>query len=89
MDGSLEGTADLDLRLLPITMVDWRECDRVMRSLGLELPTEARARLIAQGDGGIRRAAAQLLIDNDRGLEALRMKVDDLIEEIERRRATE
>ena len=45
----------------------------------------ARARLIAQGDGEIRRAAAHRAIDNSGGLEHLRHQVDELIEDLRRR----
>lgn len=44
----------------------------------------ARARLIAQGDGETRRAAAHRVIDNSGGLEHLRHQVDELIDDLHR-----
>jgi dephospho-CoA kinase len=60
---------------------------RLERAVARGLDREAaKARLIAQGDGRQRRAGAHLLIDNDRGLDQLRDRVDELIEEIQSRR---
>ena len=47
-------------------------------------PESTRARLLAQGDGEERRAAAHRLIDNSGGVEHLRRQVDELIEELNR-----
>jgi dephospho-CoA kinase len=44
----------------------------------------ARARLLAQGSGEARRAAAHRVIDNCDGLPQLRHQVDELIDELER-----
>ncbi len=44
----------------------------------------ARARLMAQGDGATRRAAAHRLLDNCCALPDLRRQVDELIEELQR-----
>ncbi len=44
----------------------------------------ARARLVAQGDGGLRKEAAHRVIDNCGALPHLRRQVDELIEELER-----
>lgn len=43
---------------------------------------EARARLAAQGDGAVRRAGADRMLDNDGTLEDLRAKVDALVLEL-------
>jgi dephospho-CoA kinase len=43
---------------------------------------EARARLAAQGDGGMRRAAADRIIRNDGDLAALEAKVEALVAEL-------
>jgi len=48
---------------------------------------DAEARLRAQGDGSIRRAAAHVVIQNDGELSDLRTRVDELIDEIDRLRA--
>lgn len=45
----------------------------------------ARARLLAQGDGETRRAAAHRMIDNSGGLEYLRHQADELIGDLRRR----
>ena len=50
---------------------------------GLE-ENEARARLAAQGDGGLRRQEADRVLTNDGTLEELRAKVAALIEELRR-----
>ena len=47
-------------------------------------PESTRARLLAQGDGEERRAAAHRLIDNSGDVEHLRRQVDELIEELNR-----
>src|SRR5262245_26187087 len=44
----------------------------------------ARARLLAQGDGNVRRAAAHRVLDNSGDLAHLRRQVDELIVELER-----
>jgi dephospho-CoA kinase len=44
----------------------------------------ARARLLAQGDGSARRAAAHRILDNCCELPDLRRQVDELIEELQR-----
>jgi dephospho-CoA kinase len=46
--------------------------------------SQARARLIAQGDGAARRAAAHRVLDNCCELSDLRRQVDELIEELGR-----
>lgn len=62
---------------------------RLERAVGRGLDRDAaRARLVAQGDGSLRRSAAHRIIDNDRGLRQLRLRVDELIDEIERLRET-
>jgi dephospho-CoA kinase len=53
---------------------------RLRRATARGMPaTAARARLAAQGDGAARRAGAQLVLDNDGDLAALRRQVDALI----------
>jgi dephospho-CoA kinase len=47
-------------------------------------PESVRARILAQGDGEGRRAAAQRLIDNSGDLEHLRRQTDELIGELKR-----
>lgn len=64
------------------------ECDaetRLLRAVqrGMEEGT-ARARLLAQGEGEQRRAAAHRVLDNCGGLPQLRRQVDELIEELTR-----
>lgn len=51
----------------------------VERGLGEE---EARARLKAQGDGAVRRAGADLVLDNSGSLERLEEEVDGLLDEL-------
>lgn len=48
---------------------------------------DAEARLRAQGDGSIRRAAAHVVIENDGDRSELRTRVDEVIEEVDRLRA--
>lgn len=57
-------------------------CERAV-ARGMD-PEAVRARLLAQGDGEERRAAAHRLIDNSGGVEHLRRQVDELIEELNR-----
>lgn len=59
--------------------------DRLRRAVerGMD-EASARARLLAQGDGEVRRAAAHRVIDNSGGLEHLRHQVDELIVELRR-----
>lgn len=59
--------------------------DRLRRAVERGMSEEsARARLLAQGDGEIRRAASHRLIDNSGGLEHLRHQVDELVVELRR-----
>lgn len=64
------------------------ECDgetRLQRAMARGLSEEdARARLLAQGDGEERRRAAHRRIDNCADVAHLRRQVDDLIEELRR-----
>jgi dephospho-CoA kinase len=66
---------------------------RLARAIARGMPeADARARLLAQGDGADRRAAAGRLLDNCCDQEDLRRQVDELIDElraIEARRRTE
>jgi dephospho-CoA kinase len=74
---------DFDL----IVTVEAPEALRLERAIARGLSEEqARARLVAQGDGAARRAAADRVIDNSAGLPELRVQVDALIEDL--RRAT-
>jgi dephospho-CoA kinase len=52
-------------------------------------PESARARLLAQGDGEERRAAAHRVIDNSGDVDHLRRQVDELIDELKRLAAPE
>lgn len=74
---------DFDL----VVTVEAEESTRLERAIARGLDrTQVEARMRAQGDGTTRRAAAQRVIRNDGGLDELRIEVDALIEEIERRR---
>jgi dephospho-CoA kinase len=56
---------------------------RLARAVARGVPeADARARLLAQGDGAERRAAAGRVIDNSCDLEHLRRQVDELIDEL-------
>src|SRR5262249_39545750 len=56
---------------------------QLARAVARGMPeAEARARLLAQGDGTARREAAGRLIDNSGDLEHLRRQVDELIDEL-------
>jgi len=58
---------------------------QLARAVARGMPeAEARARLLAQGDGAARREAAGRVIDNSGDLEHLRRQVDELIEELSR-----
>jgi dephospho-CoA kinase len=56
---------------------------RLARTVARGMPeAEARARLLAQGDGSVRREAAGRLLDNCCDLSDLRRQVDELIDEL-------
>jgi dephospho-CoA kinase len=56
---------------------------RLARAVERGMPeAEARARLLAQGDGAVRREAAGRVIDNSCDLAHLRRQVDELIDEL-------
>ncbi len=58
---------------------------RLRRAVGRGMDeASARARLVAQGDGRLRKEAAHRVIDNCGALPHLRRQVDELIEELER-----
>ena len=68
-----------------IVTVEADEEVRLARAVERGLPEpEARARLLAQGDGDHRRAAAHRAIDNCCDVPHLRRQVDELIEELGR-----
>jgi dephospho-CoA kinase len=57
--------------------------ERLARAVKRGMPeADARSRLLAQGDGAARRAAAGRVIDNSCDLEHLRRQVDELIDEL-------
>lgn len=79
----------LDRQMDLVVVVDVAVDERVRRLVekrGLE-ETDVRRRVDAQVPDDIRRAAADVLIDNNGPLEALVPQVDELIEEIRRRSA--
>lgn len=76
--------SDFDLVITVEAEPETRVRRAVARGLGED---EARARIAAQASEGLRRGAADLVIDNDGSLEALRQRTDDVIEEIRRRAA--
>jgi dephospho-CoA kinase len=56
---------------------------RLERAIGRGMaPEEARRRLLAQGEGDVRRAGADRVIRNDGTLEDLERKVDELLAEL-------
>lgn len=57
--------------------------ERLARAVARGVPeADARARLLAQGDGAARRAAAGRVIDNSCDLAHLRRQVDELVDEL-------
>ena len=57
--------------------------ERLSRAVARGMPeADARARLLAQGDGAARREAAGRVIDNSCDFEHLRRQVDELIDEL-------
>lgn len=68
-----------------IVSVEAPAMTRLQRAMDRGMDEEsARARLAAQGDGEVRRAAAHRVIDNCADLPHLRHQVDELIEELRR-----
>jgi dephospho-CoA kinase len=76
-----------------VVTVEAPEESRLRRAVERGMPeADARARLLAQGDGAARRAAAHRILDNSCDLPFLRRQVDELIDELPRlagRRAKE
>ena len=56
---------------------------RLARAVARGVPeADARARLLAQGDGAVRRTACSRALDNSGDLGHLRRQVDELIDEL-------
>ncbi|MGH9464445.1 MAG: dephospho-CoA kinase [Thermoanaerobaculia bacterium] len=73
---------DFDL----VISVETRPELQLARAVARRMPeVEAALRLAAQGDGAARRAAADLVLENDGTLEELRARVDALLVDLERR----
>ncbi len=73
---------DFDLVVSVESPIDSQLARAVARGL---VETAARGRLVAQGDGAARRAAAGIVLNNDGTLEDLRAQFDALLSELDRR----